>query len=114
MTAGEKTGNHVIFLLCFRTKDLKVSLQSWFDKYNLKNTTVQGKPTISGCAEAIESLLCLEKWIMEEKPVGEVMVANERVAEVLSMNPKRFPRRVNSQQWNLKKMHGTLKMATSQ
>ena len=98
MTAGDKTGNHVVFLLYFHTNDLRVSLQSWFDKYNLKNTTVQGKPTVSGCAEGIESLLCLEKWIMEEKPVGEVMAANERVADVLSMSPKRFPRRINSQQ----------------
>ena len=103
MAAGEKTGNHVVFLLCFHTKDLRVSIQSWFDKYSSKNTSIQGKSTISGCAEAIESLLCLERWIMEEKPVGEVMAANERVAEVLSMDPKRFPRRVNSQQWNLKK-----------
>ena len=114
MTAKEKTGNHVVFLLCFHTKDLRVSLQSWFDKYNLNNSAARGKPTISGCAEAIESLLCLEKWIMEEKPVGEVMSANKRVAEVLSLNKKRFPRRENSQQWNLKKMHGTFKMATSQ
>ena len=114
ITAGEKTGNHVVFLICFHTKDLTVSIQSWFDKYNSKNTSIPGKPTISGCAEAIESLLCLEKWIMEEKPVGEVMATNERVAKVLSMNPERFLRRVNSQQWNLKKIHGTLKMATSQ
>ena len=97
MTAGEKTGNYVVFLLCFHAKDLRVSLQSWFDRYNSKNTTAQGKPTVSGCTETIESLLCLEMLIMEEKPVGEVMAANERFAEVLSMNPERFPRQVNLQ-----------------
>ena len=114
MTAKEKTGNHVALLLCFHTKDLRISLQSWFDKYNSNNSAAHGKPTISGCAKAIESLLCLQKWITEEKPVGEVMAAGKRVAEVLSMNPKRFPRRQNSQQWNLKKTYGTWKMATSQ
>ena len=53
-------------------------------------------------------------WILEEKPVGEVMTANERVAHVLGLNPKRFPRWDNTLQRDLKKMHGTWKMATIQ
>ena len=51
---------------------------------------------------------------MEEKPVGEVMAAEKRVGEVLGLNKQRFPRRDASRQWDLKKMHGTFKMATSQ
>ena len=114
MTASEKRGNHVPFLVCFHTHDVKLQMQRWFDKYNENHTASNGRPTILGCAEAVEGLLCLERWIMEEKPVGEVMAANERVAHVLGLNPKRFPRRDNTLQWNLKKMHGTWKMATIQ
>ena len=51
---------------------------------------------------------------MEEKPVGEVMAAEKRVGEVLGLNKQRFPRRDATRQWDLKKMHGTFKMATSQ
>ena len=45
---------------------------------------------------------------MEEKPLGEVMAANECVAHVLGLNRKRFLRLDNILQWDLKKctVHG--------
>jgi hypothetical protein len=32
-------------------------------------------PAIKGCTDAVESLLCYETWIMENKPVREVIAA---------------------------------------
>jgi hypothetical protein len=106
MTADEKRGNHVPFLVCFHTHDVTLQMQRWFDKYHNNHNASNGRPTIQGCAEAVEGLLCLERWIMEEKSVGEVMAANERVAHVLGLNPKRFPQRGNTLQWDLKKCTG--------
>ena len=60
MTADEKRGNHVPFLVCFHTHGVKLQMQRWFDKYNKNHNTSNGRPTIQGCAEAVEGLLCLE------------------------------------------------------
>ena len=51
---------------------------------------------------------------MEEKPVKEVTAATNRVDKVLGLNEKYFPHQENTQQCNLKKMHGMFKIVTSQ
>ena len=51
---------------------------------------------------------------MEPKPVGEVMAANKRVAAVLEATRKSFPKREESEGWEIQKYHGCFRMATIQ
>ena len=61
MTAGEKRGNHVPFLVCFHTHDVNLQMQRWFDKYNKRHNASNGRPIIQGCAEVVEGLLYLQR-----------------------------------------------------
>ena len=47
-------------------------LQRVFGKYN-KNITGSNVPAIQGCNDAVKTLCCSEKWIMEDKLVEEVI-----------------------------------------
>ena len=84
-----------------------------FAKYNAKKGGTVG-PTVEGCHQAVELMLCYEKWIMEDKPVGEVLESAKRAGEALKMTTRRFPRRESTLQWDLQKSHGMIKMETTQ
>ena len=59
-------------------------------------------------------MLCYEKWIMEDKPVGEVLESAKYPGEVLTMTTRRFPWRKSTLQRDLQNSHGTFKMGTTQ
>jgi hypothetical protein len=49
---------------------VKLLLQRVFEKYYNNRSRNDGS-SIQGCTDAVESLLCCEKWILENKPAGE-------------------------------------------
>ena len=77
MTAREYCGNQVVFLISCYVTDVKVLLERVFSKHNSTRSGIDG-PLIKGCADAVESLLCYKKWIMEDKPVREVIAVTTR------------------------------------
>ena len=107
MTAREHRGNQGVFTISLYAQDVKLLLGCVFANYYDKNGGRVG-PTVEGCREAVEWILCYEKWIMEDKPVGEVLESARRAGEVLTMTTRRFPRRGSTLQWDLQKSHGTL------
>lgn len=113
ITAKESVGNSVPFIICFFTRDGRLLLGRVFDKWNSDHPGPIG-PSIKGCAEAWIDLICYEKWIKEENPAGEVIASGTRISQVLTKVSQRFPRRDGTDQWNLPKAHGALKMGDTQ
>ena len=113
MISRDHCGNNVVFLVSCYAKDVKVLLERVFSKYNSTRFGIDG-PSIKGCANAVESLLCYEKWIMEDKPVEEVIAVTTRAKEVLMKTQCRFSQRESTQQWDIQEMHGAFMMRTTQ
>ena len=70
MIAQKDCGNQVVFLVSCYVTDVKLLVERVFSKHNNTRTVING-PTVKGCSDAVESLLCPEKWIMGDKPVGK-------------------------------------------
>ena len=58
-------------------KDVKIVSKRVFIKYNSTRTSIDAL-SIEGYADAVESLLYYEEWIMEDAPVGGILPATTR------------------------------------
>ena len=113
ITATERLGNLVVFLISLHVKDVKLFVSGIFDKYNSKISGSPG-PSVQGCADALAGILCYEKWLKDQNPAGEILASETRIREVLTKLTRRFPRREGTDGWNLQKLHGAFKMGTQQ
>ena len=113
-TSEEHEGNECAYVVTMHLEDTKTIMRPIYDKYRRNNPGRSTYPTIEGCRDASVNLLCYDRWINEEKPIGEVLVAFDRAKEVLMAIQERFPRHDSAIQYSIQKMHGAFQMAVRQ
>ena len=84
-----------LFFIYFYVRDVKLFLSSIFDKYNNSHKGRSG-PSVLGYAEAVCGVLCYERWLKNNNPVGEVLSAESHIAKTLKKVVDRFPRRAET------------------
>jgi hypothetical protein len=95
LTSKERQGNTLLLLMVLKSKDGSNTMSTWFAKRGV---------TVIDCANALEGILCYERWIHQANEAGQIISSVASANEVMNNVKNAFPR--EAQQYNFPKFHG--------
>lgn len=101
LTAEERKGNTLLLLLVFLCQDGLNTISNYLPRHNV---------VYNDCIEALEGVLCYERWIAQPNEAWQLVSCYPKVQEVMTKIKKGFPRGDKGNNWDIPKFHGGRQM----